>query len=271
MTAMSVTDFRSVVTKRLQAYIDAHQNQPGYKAPPPEIIEGMVNLESGFDPDLVDPSSGAIGLGQIIASENGYEWGVYKASHPNAKPEDLKDPATNIDVMIEGLSARQAEGELGRDQGGPGAYEDWFMASAGYLGGADESGFNGLADSYGTTGSSYVRRVRDYIVQTWGEQTAKDIDLLQRGAAVAAGDDWLNGEITYDPNAPEADRPDDLFDKLLGLFDKGLSGAKDAVTDVAGDVLSGLLGFIVTWAPRAGMAIAGIAAVAIGVVVLAKG
>lgn len=189
MAALSVEELRAIIAKRTAAFIDQHQNRPGFKAPPPQLIEAMIDTETGgtLDPGFVDPVSGALGLGNITT--DGYEWGIYKASHPDAKESDLLKPDVNIDVMIEGLSARQDEGMQTRDMGGLGSYADWYMAGAGYLGGANEAGFSDAIDGYGTSGAEYVRRLRLYINRIWGPETAKQIDLLQPGAAVATDDD----------------------------------------------------------------------------------
>lgn len=246
MAALSTADLRTLISARLSAYVDAHQNQPGYKAPPEQLIESMVMLETGGvpDPAFTDPMSGAIGLGQITL--DGSEWSDWRANHPDADASKLTDGAYNLDVMIAGLAQRQSDGDLLQNQGETGAYADWYMAAAGYLGGASEDGFNGQPDAYGTTGQDYIRRVRAYIVATWDQQTADDIDGLYKGAAVAAGGDWANGAITYDPNAPAAEQHATLLDRLLKKVGSGLAvpgdlidKGKDALTSVPAAIVDG--------------------------------
>jgi hypothetical protein len=271
MTAMAIEDFRKLLGERLNAWTDTHQNQPGYRVPPPQIIEGMVNLESSFDPELVQPGSGAIGLGQITTG--GLEWGIYQADHPGADPNKLTDPATNLDVMIEGLSYRQAQGEQQN-----GAWQDWYLAAGGYLGGLNNDGTDNGPDGLGTTWQDYVRRVRTYIGATWGNQAAIDVDLLQPKAAVAAGSDWTEGEITYDPTAKAGPEPQTLLDRLISTFGSGVktvtNAATGAVSGVASDVVNALWGVIggtvKAWAPRVGLAVGGLALLVVGVLVLTR-
>ena len=268
MAALTLSQFRSMLGSVLDAYNG--RIQPGYDVPPGQLIEAQVDLETGgtFDPGYIDPFSGAVGLGQIMPG--GLEWGVYKANHPEAKASDLTDPMVNLDVMVEGMSYRQAIGEAEQREGGTGAYADWFMASAGYLGGANNAGFNTRPDAYGTTGESYVRRVRQYINRVYGASTATSIDLLSKGSAVAVDDNWEDGEITYDPDAPAADDPG-LWQRLWDAFKSGAGDiASGAISTVAGEVLSGIFGFLAAWAPRAGLALGGIAAAAIGFIVLTR-
>lgn len=281
MTALSIEELRAVIAKRVAAYVDQHQNQPGYKVPPPQIVEALIDLETGgtYDPGFVDPSSGALGLGNITLE--GTEWGLWKAIHPDAQPDDLLNADTNVDVVINGLSARQSSGQIERDAGGTGSYADWYMAAAGYFGGANEAGFNTSADSYGTTGQDYVRRLRAYITRVWSAETARDIDLLQPGAAVAAGGDWGEGAITFDPNAGATDKSGELLGRLFSNFKTGLSIAANlardstsGITDPIGDAVrkafGEVYGAIVFALPRVGLAVGGLALAVVGLLVLLR-
>ena len=270
MATLTVEELRAIIAERVKKAIERGQNRPGEKVPPPQILEAMIDLETGgtLDPAFVDPISGAIGLGNIMP--DGLEWGVYKANQPDAKESDLTDPAVNIDVMIDGLSYRQYLGQQEKDAGGMGAYADWYMASAGYLGGANNAGFNTKADAYGTTGQDYVRRLRAYITRVWSAETARKIDLLQPGAAVAAGGDWGEGAISFDPDAPTD--ATDYFGDLLDSFKSGLSSGynyvKDEASDIAGKVISGIVSGLAAIAPRVGLAVAGLALSVVGIVIL---
>ena len=92
MASMGTEEFRKLLADRLEKFIKRTPDRDQYPVPPPQIIEAMVDVETGgtFDPDFVDPNSGAIGLGNIML--DGLEWGVYKANHPDAKESDLTDP-----------------------------------------------------------------------------------------------------------------------------------------------------------------------------------
>lgn len=284
MAALTVEELRAIIAERVKKAIERGQNRPGDKVPPPQLLEAMIDLETGgnLDPAFVDPASGAIGLGNIMP--DGLEWGIYKANHPDAKESDLTDPAVNIDVMIDGLSYRQYLGQQEKDAGGMGAYADWYMTAAGYLGGANNAGFNTKADAYGTTGESYVRRVRAYITRVWSAETAREIDLLQPGAAVAAGGDWGEGKITFDPDAPTGST--DYFGNLLDSFKDGLSdvyeSGKDYASGLLGDIqravadeikkaIGGIIGAISDSLPRVGLAVGGLALAIVGFVVLFRG
>lgn len=267
MTAAS--DWREKIAERTEEWVNLHQGRPGYDIVPPHIVEGIINVESGGDPNAYNAGSGAAGLGQI--TEGGLEWGAYLRDHPDAKFSSVSDPDVNIDVMIAGLSARHASGVTDRLQGGNGAQQDWYMTAAGYLGGADNDGFNGASDSLGTSGPEYVRRVRLYIMRTWGTDTASEIDSLEPGAAKARGGDWQEGGIFYDPTAKAASKHKDLLDKILGGFSDGLSGAVDGAKDAVSGALDGLWEGITGAAPRFGIGLLGIVIVGLGVFVVLRG
>jgi len=177
----------------------------------------------------------------------------------------------NIDVMIAGLAARHASGVEDRDRGGNGAQQDWYMTAAGYLGGADNDGFNGAEDSLGTSGTDYVRRVRLYIMRTWGPETASEIDLLEPGAAKAKGGDWSEGSIFYDPKAKAGDKPRNILDKLLDGFADGLSGAANGAKDAVSGAFDGLWSAITEAAPRVGIGVLGTLVIGLGLFVVLRG
>lgn len=139
----------------IQQTTAAYANEPG-GAPPWPIVESMVDIESGGDASLVDPFSGAVGLGQIV--KGGYEYGEYAAANPGATI-DLRDPRTNLSIMVYGLARRHQQG---------GFYANWYGAAGGYLGAATVSGPTGTRDAYGTGYAEYTGRIRDYLRSVFG-------------------------------------------------------------------------------------------------------
>lgn len=274
MASMGTEEFRKLLADRLEKFIKRTPDREQYPVPPPQIIEAMVDVETGgtFDPDFVDPNSGAIGLGNITV--DGLEWGVYKANHPDAKESDLTDPAVNLDVMIEGMSYRAHLGKKEGEIGSLGLYEDWYLAAGGYLGGLTNDGEERGPDAYGTTWRDYVRRVRGYITRVWSAETARDVDIITPKAAVAAGGDWGEGAISYDVDAVAADDRQERYTKLVMTYGTGIdiggliSGITDPLKDVAGQVISGILSGLAAIAPRVGLAVAGLALAVVGIAVL---
>ena len=279
---MDIEEFRDTLEYTLGAVND-ELNSMGYDPVPPQLIEAQVNLETGgtFDPGLVHPSSGATGLGQIMTG--GLEYGHYRdAVDPTITPDRLTDPETNLRVMIHGMAYRKELGEQEREAGGTGAWADWMMAAAGYLGGANNAGFNTAADSNGTTGMDYVRTLQRYIRGVWGDKAADDIDVLGEGAAVAAGGNWESGAITFDPDAPGTDRKGEIaaLASLFETYGDGLLEPQDEGRDtsVQGQVtaavmaaLGPLVDMVKEYAPRVGIALAGIVAASMGAYVLTRG
>lgn len=266
----------------ISSIVQQYRQTPG-DAPPPQLVEAMVNLESGFDARLIQPESGAIGLGQVMT--NGMEWQAFvndpvmQARYPGAKDDPtgfLLNGANNLEVMIYGLNMRQ---EMG------GALQDWYMTAASYLGGATVDGFNGEADALGTNGQAYVMRVQEYIADTWGMDTLETIDRANPGAVMygLSGDP---GRVYFDPNRLSAldgsipavgYDPNDLYteEHYLKADDGGVLGGvwgkiKD-VYDIAKDpagaigaLISAIVDGIGAVLPRIGLFIAGAAILGVG-------
>src|SRR5215204_5411187 len=98
-------------------------------APPWQVIEGMVDLESGGNPNNVTAVGNgdvAVGLGQITS--RGLEYDLYRKRFPNG-PTDLTDPQTNMRIMVLGLDHRQEMGVTAQSQGKPHALTNWFVAA----------------------------------------------------------------------------------------------------------------------------------------------
>lgn len=272
--SFTAADWRAEILDITRQY----RNTPG-DAPPPQLVEAMVNLETGgtFDPALVDPS-GATGLGQVMT--NGAEYAAFmadpvmRAKYPGGP--NLLDGYQNLEVMVYGLNMRQ---ELG------GALSDWFMAAASYLGGADTSGFNGNADSYGTDGRAYALNVRDYIVNTWGMEAADVIDYAQPGAVMGLTNDTAYfdaGRQSFSNTQPKPSTDarvpatyDDLFNEkvydndgsVLGNLIDGAGDVLDFVKDPAGavtGVLDGIVSAVGRALPRVGLFLAGLVILGLG-------
>ena len=189
MTTLSQDELRAIIGRSVERY----RSTPG-DAPPPQLIEAMIGLETGDTNDygLVQPQSGAIGLGQIMTS--GMEWDLalrspeFRARWGDVSPSRLVDPEFNVDVMVNGMNARQ---EMG------GALTDWYMAAASYLGGATTDGFNEAEDTLGTSGREYVLGVQTRISDNWGKSYTTGIDALQPGAVIDPKNVFSS---YYDPN-----------------------------------------------------------------------
>lgn len=249
-----------------------YRDTPG-DAPPPQVIEAMVNLETGgtFDPSIVHPSSGAIGLGQVM--KTGMEYGAFvndpamKAKYPNGP--DLFDGYQNLEVMVYGMNMRQ---ELG------GALSDWFMASASYLGGADTSGFNTSVDAQGTSGRAYAQQVMRYVHDTWSMHTLRHIDNLQPGAVMNYLAD-NPAEIWFDPDQRTADpfsfdnkkTPEESAEEIykgVTLFKRTEAGA---VWDILKDPSGFMSGVADAFMTLIGSALPRVGLFAVGVVILLVG
>jgi hypothetical protein len=94
---------------------------PGHSQvpPPKELVYGVVEWESGWDPNNVSPA-GAIGLGQIMPGDGSAELGWYNAVVSNyaantqdrslfVDDPDLYDPEKNLYVTAFGLGARYSQ------------------------------------------------------------------------------------------------------------------------------------------------------------------
>lgn len=105
---------------------------------PPEIIKGIMHIESGGRADAVSPA-GAMGLMQVMA-------GWYGAD------EDGMDPKVSVMKGTKILADNFKR------------YGDWDRAAAAYFGAIDAQGnITDASDVTGTTGSNYVRLFRDAV------------------------------------------------------------------------------------------------------------
>lgn len=119
---------------------------------PYEIIEAVVSLESGFDPDAVNASSGATGLGQILPNGS-QELGWYETTFgEDISQDELKNPTTNLRVASFGMIGRWFQVGKG----------SWFDAAIRYFGctSRSDSGDGNM------TCAEYQDTLIDY-VDTW--------------------------------------------------------------------------------------------------------
>lgn len=251
----------SEIRPYLDGLVKQYSTQPGGIVPEP-IAEAVIAVETGetFDPTTYEPSSGAIGLGQITTT--GQEWDWWKTDvDPNATAEQLADPEYNMDVMYYGLHRRHEEAEKAAFAGQPAAQRDWYMTTAGYLGGADNSGFNSAADSYGTTGPTYAKAVYDYIARTFGQDVATGIDKSQVGTAFADGYDK---PARFDASA-DAGAEGTWIDRGANAGKKVLEKAASQVIDYLGNQIGALFSYSGPFLARAGLFVLGLALAVLGI------
>lgn len=125
---MGASDYRDLYRKVSAEF-------PGeYGAVPPELLEAIVNLESGGEPNA--QTGTATGLGQIMPTGLEYNAAVsdsrFVSKFGNAP--NLYDPEQNLAVMAIGLTARHDAGVASRLDGGYGTWADWYGTSLGYFG-----------------------------------------------------------------------------------------------------------------------------------------
>lgn len=271
MATLSQDELRTMIARTVERY----RSTPG-DAPPPQLIEAMVGLETGDTNDytLVQPQSGAIGLGQIMTS--GLEWDLairspeFRARWGDVSSSRLVDPEFNLDVMVNGVNARQ---EMG------GALTDWYMTSASYLGGATVNGFNNESDSLGTSGREYVAGVQTRITRNWGASYTMGIDRLQPGAVINPGNtfaSYYDPDVEYnDVNVPGAESTDasvpESADTIYNLesFASGRETIGDVITGGVLDWPNQAASAIREYLPRVGLFLLGLVLL-IGAVFLAR-
>jgi hypothetical protein len=273
MASISREELALIVADKTALY----RATPG-DAPPPQLVEALIELESESDgatfrTDLVDASSNAQGLGQIIVGRA--DWGyaaadpIFKQQYGTPEASRLLDPEYNVAMVVSALNARQ---ELGIAK--QGAYRDWYMAAAGYFGGADNDGFiAGADDVYDTTGPSYLRGVFDRVTDKWGIELAVGIDALQPGTGVSGvynPDAQYAGEES-DPSSPYPQIADTYYTAAQIYDMERYTGGKrrDMPTYAGTGWLDTLFGTLGGWASRVGLFLAGVILLG-GAVVLSK-
>lgn len=213
----TAAQWRPLIKQETARYADT----PG-GAPPWQVVEGLVNLESGGDPNNVtDAGNGdvAVGLGQITT--RGYEYDLYRKRFPNG-PIDLTDPQTNMRITVMGLDAREEQGIRAAEAGQPHALSNWFVAAAAYFGAATNEGVNNATDRLGTSGPNYVSRIQTYMRDVL-RLTPTQIDAI--GAGTNAGGNLGSG-TQYDNPLPG---PGDVRAGLGGLAETLTTGFMRAV------------------------------------------
>ena len=110
---------------------------------PPELLAGIVDYESGGDPNAGHPTSGATGLGQVMPKGSG-QW-----FNDRPTKQELLDPETNLEWSAKILAANYK-----RYDNNP------QSAAAAYLGAVDAKGNpTTAADANGTNGFKYIQEV----------------------------------------------------------------------------------------------------------------
>lgn len=139
-----------------------------YDQIPPEIVESLINLETGgtWNPNLVNPSSGATGLGQFLP-DGSQELAWYEELSDNdITRDDLTNPRTSINLVAFGLGARMSQ--VGS--------ESWYDAGMAYFGCLGPDGKIDRSRSDGNTScQQYGQTLYDYIEKWYGKNTAEDI------------------------------------------------------------------------------------------------
>lgn len=108
----------------------------------PTLLLGVVDFESSGNPEAVNRSSGATGLGQVMPREKGFPGRPTQAQ--------LMDPGTNLEWAARILSD------------GIKRYGNEDKGLAAYLGAIDSRGnITGAVDANGTGGNAYIRNVRE--------------------------------------------------------------------------------------------------------------
>lgn len=170
---MSAANYRDLIKKVSAEF-------PGEYGPaPPDLIEAIINLESGGDPNATTGT--ATGLGQIMPTGLEYNAAVMDKRFTDkfGNAPNLYDPEQNLAVMAIGLTARHDAGVAQRLDDGYGAWADWYGATLGYFGavgnesdpatGAAYTGIYTPADSMiansdvNMNGAGYLNRIGEYV------------------------------------------------------------------------------------------------------------
>lgn len=271
---MGASDYRDLYRK-------VSADFPGeYGAVPPELLEAIVNLESG---GVATAQTGtATGLGQIMPTGLEYNAAVsdqrFVSKFGNAP--NLYDPEQNIAVMTIGLAARHDAGVASRLDGGYGTWADWYGTSLGYFGAVGNDNDPATNAPYSETftpedsalnnrdtninGREYLNRIGEYVAYGSGADTWKaysDIDKLGPGSFHP-----LTGAYDHDALYTKAD---EIGGKTVWSWvsDTGKewavkgADAVDSATDSVGNaVKSAIMGIVrplIDFAPRGGFILLG--------------
>lgn len=248
----TAADWRELAKEASARYADTPDG-----APPWELIEAAINLESTGDPNAQGPPTiygPAQGLTQMVAT--GLDWPMWiTQGAPDADylsdPYNVWNPETNINAYAHALNWRQerwdepdgAGGYLFPDPSGKayiGAMRNWFVAATSYFGAANNSGINTAADVLGTSGVDYANTLYDYIMETFGHDRAQSIDAE------------FFGEVTQLANEDEGWTGPD------GKIREGIEdGIEDAVLGPLVDALNDIMAQVPEIAARTGLFLTG--------------
>ena len=187
--AALAADYRSTLSEVSAKYA----NTPG-GAPPPELLEAIIHVESGGDPAARGPNDER---GLALTSPNSTAWSWYLESplmpQYGASPDILHDPRAAMEVLALEVDKYQESGLIDANAGGTGALQDWFMTALARKRLADN---DGLRKTEGYEATTHYGDLVFYMDAQFGEETSERIDGAFPGALVNP----KNGDpVTYDP------------------------------------------------------------------------
>jgi len=246
---MSASAYRQDIMDLVKRY----GTTPG-GAPPGEIVEAMVQAESGGDITARN-QDGGLGLGLIDPDSDAWAWYLEDRSlvaqygtDPNTV---LVNPRANLEILAMELNRRQELGLAAVESGEPGAWQDWMVAAMGHWGHIDNAGKNG---QNGANAAADYGEITKYAIENFGADRVTAIDAENPGTV----------EIDTHSRVPRYVPGQDT--KWTGLSPSLVDVVKDKVDDLLPDLpgvgdwraaLSKLTGNAARFGMRAGLFIVG--------------
>ena len=209
---MSASAYRQDIMDLVKRY----GTTPG-GAPPGEIVEAMVQAESGGDITARN-QDGGLGLGLIDPDSDAWAWYLEDRSlvaqygtDPNTV---LVNPRANLEILAMELNRRQELGLAAVESGEPGAWADWYAAALGHWGYTDNTGMRVSGTDYDAQ-NDYLEIIA-YVTQQWGDERNIAIDKQNPGAMA-----HKDGQLVFvpgDTTTREEGKPD-LIPDLPGVGD----------------------------------------------------
>lgn len=230
-------------------------------APPPVVIEGILQAQNGQSPMTTGEGQG-VGLANLAMTSEDVR--MYQQTY-GAEPA-MWDPETSIRVVTNATNLRQERG---------GYLADWHAAAFGITGAVDETGINQTmpedemvrARYWGIDYLSYFNSAR----AATGKDVWAEIDALQPGTLSFGSDDSATGIVVTppdggDPQTTPEPQGEGLPDE--GLIDAVASGVADRLGITEG--VNSIIDAVREWLPRIGLFIAGTALTGIGIWLLVR-